>query len=152
MPGGLDLFSVQQDILAYIKDEIPQFLVESGGIPTSESLPFKDGRLEPYVIVRFSDMMPQQGGGSFGGARYDEHYSYFDALCLGETDTDARDLANLVNSKLIGKVFPNASEIGKTWGGGQFAIFSEANRNPVAYVATASYRFQTNVEDVGNYS
>jgi hypothetical protein len=148
--GGIDLYSVQQEIYQYVKTAIPQFLVETGGIPTAESLPFENGRLEPYIILRFSDMMPQQGGGSFGGARFDEQYSYVDALCLAETDTLARELAALVNAKMMGHSVANSSELGKTWGGGQFAIPSESNRSPVAYIVTASYRYTTNVEDVGS--
>ncbi len=149
MPGGLDLFSVQQSIKQYLIDEIPQWRVTSGGIPTAESLPFVDGVLEPYVILRFSDMMPQSGGASFGGAKWDEYYSYCDALCLGQTDDDARELVSLVNSKLIGAPFYNASELGKNYGGGQYAIYSEANRQPVAFIATSTFRYQTNIANVG---
>lgn len=149
MAGGLDLFSVQQEIKEYLIDSIPQFTVVSGGVPTAESLPFVNGALEPYVVLRFSDMMPTSGGGSWMGAQWDEYYSYVDGLCLGPTEDDARELANLVNSWMLGKKLSNASAIKKNYGGGSFAIFAEANRNPVAFVATTSFRFGTNVEDVG---
>lgn len=150
--GGLDLFSVQQDIVEYLQTSIPQFDVNSGAIPTAQSLPLVNGRLQPYVILRFSDMMPTSGGGSFMGAQYDEYYSYCDALCVAETDTDARELANLVNSWMLGKKFDNASPIKKNYGGGQFAIVNEAGRQPVAFIAITSFRFAVNMTDVGSGS
>jgi len=146
---GIDLFSAQEAIKAFVQAEIPQFVVESGGVPTAESLPFENGRLEPYIILRFSDMMPTSGGSSFVGALWDEYYTYVDALCLGETDTVARELAGLVNAKLLGQKFPNTGSVDKNYGGGQFAIFAEANRNPVAFVAVTSYRYAINMDDVG---
>lgn len=147
---GIDLFSTQQEILAYVQASIPQFVVESGGIPTAESLPFVDGVLEPYIVLRFSDDMPTSGGGSFMGAAYDEYYSYVDALCVGQSDTDARELANLVKTYLLGKKFENSAPLKKNYGGGQFAIFSEASRQPLAFIAVSSYRFGTNMTDVGS--
>jgi len=146
---GLDLFSAQQAIAAYLQASIPQFTVETGAIPDGDSLPLEDGRLNPYVILRFTDMMPRSGGGSFMGPTHDEYYSYVDALCLGATDTDARELANLVNSYMIGKKFANTGALAKQFGGGRYAIFSEANRQPVAFVATTSYRYSVNTDDVG---
>lgn len=146
---GINLFSVQQAIKQYLKDSIPLYSVESGATPTAESLPIVDGILEPLVILRFSDMMPSAGEGSFNGALYSGYYSYVDALCVGQTDDDARELAGIVNSFMLGKVFPNAGELRKNYGGGQFAIVSEAGRQPVAFVAVTSYRYIINMEDVG---
>ena len=146
---GLDLAAVQVAIFDYIDTELPNLTVESGGIPTAESLPFVDGRLEPYVIVRFTDMMPSANEGSFMGPTHDGYYSMVDALCIAEDATTALQVASVVNRILIGKKFDNTSTLGKSWGGGRYAIFSEANRQPVAYVAGASFRYSTNVKDVG---
>jgi len=149
MAGGIDLFDIQESIKEYIADSFPLINVDSGAVPTAESLPFVDGILEPYIIVRFSDMMPPSGGQTFGGPVYDEYYSYVDALCVGPTDTDARQLASFVNSFMLGKDFYNAGTIKKNFGGGQFAIAAEAGRQPIAFIAVASFRFPVNVSDIG---
>lgn len=145
---GLDLFAVQQDIKQYFIDNLP-VPVSSGAIPTSESLPFVNGILEPFIVLRFSDSMPSSGDASFGGPVHDGYYSYVDALCLGQTDDDARELASLVGRTMISKRFPNTGSLRKIYGGGQFAIASEANRQPVAFVAVSSFQYLFNVDDVG---
>lgn len=150
--AGLNLFAIQDQILNYLQVSIPQFTVESGGIPTAESLPLQNGRLDPYIVMRFSDMMPTSGGGSFVGPTNDEYYSYIDCLCVGETDRDARELANLANSYMLGKKFDNASAISKAFGGGSFAILSSASKMPEAYIQITSYRMSVNLKDVGSGS
>lgn len=152
MAEGLDLSGVQADIFAYIVSSFPNLRVESGGVPTAESLPFVNGRLDPYIIVRFTDMMPSANEGSFMGPTHDGYYSMVDALCLAEDADTALDVANAVNLKMIGKKFENTGSMGKGWGGGRYAIFSEANRQPVAYVAGTTFRYSTNTKKVGSGS
>lgn len=149
--SGLDLFSVQQDILDYVQGKFPELLVESGGVPELETLIYHDGVLEPYIILRFSELMPASRGSTWDGASTYEYYSYVDALCVGRNDTDAREVSSLVNRAMLSKKFPNASEIRKIFGGGGFAI-SDATRVPVAYISVASFAFTTNLEDVGSGS
>lgn len=148
--SGLDLFSVQQEILAYLRSVI-YWDVDTGGVPEYETLKFVDGRMDPYVVLRFSEIMPASRGNSWGGAQQAEYYSYVDALCVGQTDTDARELSSLVNRYMLGKKFDNASEIRKIFGGGGFSV-SDATRVPVAYISIASFAFNTNLEDVGSES
>jgi hypothetical protein len=128
-----------------LQTSIPQFTVESGGIPTAESLPIQNGRLDPYVVVRFTDMMPTSGDGSFMGPTHDGYYTYIDCLCVGETDRDARELANLANSYMLGKKFDNASAIAKAFGGGSYAILSSASKMPEAYIQITSFRAAVNL-------
>lgn len=146
---GLDLNAVQVAITDYVKARFPNIAVETGSVPSAESLPFVDGMLDPFIVLRFTDMLPASGGQSFGGPVYDEYYGYVDALCVGQTDDDARELATLVNMRLIGKTVPNGGTLKKAFGGGQYAIISEANRQPVAFMLPASFRYAINVDDVG---
>lgn len=145
--AGIDLFPTQQAIKTALVDEIP-WKVVSGGVPTAETLLRVDGVLNPYVVLRFSDLMPAARGGSVGGALYDAYYSYVDALCVGQTDDEARELASLVNAKLLGRIFPNTDQIRRNFGGGMYAVES-GNRLPEAFVAVTSFRFNTNVDAVG---
>lgn len=146
--SGLDLFSVQQAILNYVEACFPNLLVTSGGVPELETLIYQDGVMEPYIVLRFSELMPASRGSTWDGASTYEYYSYVDALCVGKTDTDARETMSLVNRFMLSKKFDNASELRKIFGGGGFAI-SDATRVPVAYISVASFAFTTNIDDVG---
>jgi len=149
MPGGLDLFSVQQEIVQYAKDNIP-WHVETGGIPDAETVRMVNGTLEPYVVLRFTDSMPSSRDKSFGGPEYDGLYGYVDALCIagGPDDTLARQLGSLVGRKLLGFRASNASKLSKNFGGGSFVIPGE-NSRPRFFIGIVSFRFTTNLEDVG---
>lgn len=148
--SGLDLFSLQQEVKAYLVSVI-NWPVDSGATPEAENLQLTDGVLQPYVVLRFSDGMPLSGGESFGGSKFDEYYTYVDALCIGATDEDARALANVVNRFMLGKVFENSTEVKKAYGGGIFAV-ADAARKPVAFVAVTSFRMNYNQTDVGSES
>lgn len=145
--AGIDVYPSQQAIKAALTVEIP-WRVVSGGVPTAESLLRHEGVLDPYVVLRFSDLMPSARGGSVAGALYDDYYSFVDALCVAETDDEARELASLVNARLLGRTFPNTGQIRRNFGGGIYAVES-GNRLPEAYVAVTSFQFSTNVEAVG---
>jgi hypothetical protein len=108
--AGIDIFPTQQAIKAALDAEIPWEVV-SGGVPTADTIAVRrvEGILNPYVVLRFADIMPAARGKSVAGPLYDEYYSYVDALCVGQTDDEARELASLVNAKLLGRVFPNAT-------------------------------------------
>ena len=144
---GLDLYSAQDSITTYIKSKIP-WVVQTGSIPTAESLPFVNGVLEPYVVLRFSDMLSVAKDYTFAGPQYDGYYSLFDALCIAALDTQARQLATLVNQAVLGMQLPNVSAITKQYGGGSFAVLDTA-RLPAAFVSNVAFRFQTNISDVG---
>ena len=141
--SGINLFKVQQEIKAYITANVPWY-VDSGNVPDARTLRTNNGVIDPYVILRFSDMMPTSRGANFGGAIYDEYYSYVDCLCIGSTDSEARELASLCNRVIIGKKFPNTGEIKPNFGGGIFAI-SLNDQHPLAFIAVTSYRFTFNM-------
>jgi len=150
--AGLDLFTLQELVKDYLVDKI-NWPVDTGATPEAENLQLIDGVLSPYVVLRFSDGMPAQSerGNSFGGALYDEYYTYVDALCVAAKDVEARALASIVNRTLLGKVFENASEVKKAFGGGTFAV-PDAQRKPVAFVAIVSFRMNYNQTGVGTGS
>jgi hypothetical protein len=146
--AGIDIYPTQQAIKAALVAEIPWEVV-SGGVPTADTITNRrvEGILNPYVVLRFADIMPGARGKSVAGPLYDEYYSYVDALCVGETDDEARELASLVNAKLLGRIFPNTTALARNFGGGLYAVES-GNRLPEAFVAVTSFRFNTNVDAV----
>lgn len=145
---GLNLYAAQKLIKDFMVANIP-WHVESGSVPDGEARYLDNGETVPYVVLRFSDMMPVGGGGSFGGARHGEYYSYVDALCVAPTDDEARELASLVNATLIGQRFENTGEMTTNFGGGSYAVPS-GERLPAAFVAVTSFRFILNVQAVGS--
>jgi hypothetical protein len=145
--AGIDLYDIQQDITAYV-DGVVNWDVVTGGVPDATNVRYVDGVLEPYVVLRFTEGMPSARGNTFGGPRMDESYAYVDALCVAASDDEARALATFVNSKLLGRVFDNASALARNFGGGIYAVTS-GNRLPEAYVAVTSYKFQYNLAGVG---
>ena len=152
MADGLDLYALQDIVKSYLQTVI-NWPVDSGSTPEAENLQLVDGLLSPYVVLRFSDGMPvsSRSGTSFGGSVYDEYYTYVDAMCVAATDDEARKLASIVSRFMLGKKFPNASEVKKSFGGGNFAV-PDAQRKPVAFVAITSFRMNYNQTDVGSAS
>lgn len=141
--SGINLFKIQQDIKAYMVANVPWY-VDSGNVPDARALRSVNGIIDPYVILRFSDMMPTSRGSGFGGAIYDDYYSYVDCLSIGSTDTEARELASLCNRLLIGKKFINTGEVVPNFGGGTFAI-SLNDEHPLAFIAVSAFRFSLNM-------
>lgn len=147
--AGLDFIAAQDEIRDWVELSLPNIPVVTGAFPVAESLPFKDGILEPYIILRFTDPMPASGGATFYGPTNDEYYSYFDVFSIAGDDRTAREVASTVNRVCLGKSLPNVSSISKIFGGGRYTILSEANRQPLAFITTSSFRYGTNFEDVG---
>lgn len=144
---GLDLYALQKDVEDYARSVI-NWEVWTGSLPTAESLPIVNGDMDPFVVMRFADLMPLSTDRSFKGAAYDGYYTYIDFMCVARTDAEARQLTNIVNQRMIGKSFQNSGELNKSPGGGRFAILNDS-RIPAAYVAVTSYRLTTNIHDVG---
>lgn len=147
---GLDLYSVQQEIKAKTVSDIP-FFVTTGGVPDAKTVRQVNGVVQPYVVLRFSDSMPTSRDKSFAGPRFDGQYGYVDALCIagGEDDDAARELGSKVGKTLLGFKPANAGALTKAYGGGSFYIAGE-NSKPLFFVGIVSFRFSTNVEDVGS--
>lgn len=145
---ALDLFSIQQQIKTFVDDSIA-FPVYTGGVEEARTLAATNGILTPHVVLRFGSRQPYLADTSFAGARFDGKYSTVDALCVGESDEDARQLASYVSNILLGyQPGPDASQLNDDWGGGTFTVIAE-NSRPQFYISWASFRFNFNLSDVG---
>lgn len=145
---GLDLYEIQNAIKEYLETVFPAYVVSEGAIPTAESLPFVNGKGDPFLIIRFSDSMPAGDDKSFYGPTRDGYYSYFSVLCFADNPDDVRKLASVVTRRFLGKKFANAGAIAKNFGGGAFVILADT-RQPAAYVLPSNFRFTFNQDDVG---
>jgi len=154
-PVGHDLVDTQNGIRDYLRANL-NWNVLTGGVPDATTVIQRNGVVDPYVVLRFSDEMPASKDGNVGGALYDGYYSYLDAICVSgpdkeDSDGDARGLMSRVNRLLLGKRFPNTGQLSKAFGGGVF-VLPQNNSVPLAFLGICSFRFNTNVDDVGNVS
>lgn len=144
-----DFYADQQAIEAYARANI-NWAIYTGGIEEAQTLAATKGVLRPHVVLRFGSAQPYQADQSFGGARYAGVYSTVDALCVGASDHDARELAAEASNVLLGfKPSANTGELNYNWGGGTFTVISEGSR-PQFYISWASFRYTSNMADVGS--
>lgn len=145
VPGGLNVFATQKHLFEYLVSEVP-WTVVAGEVPDSENVRMVNGVIEPYVVVRFSDILRVGGQGSFGGARLDGYYSLIQTVCIANSMFDSLELASLVNDKMLGYTADeNSGMLTKDFGGGSFSIKGD-NSRPTFFVSIAAFRFLTNLQ------
>ena len=150
MPSGLDIAGTQQQILDYIEANAPTgYQVVEGDVADALTITEVDGVRQPTWVVQFGDTLSEGGSGSFYGPTHDGYYSIFRVYSIGYSAAQSRKGNSVANQLVLGARFDNVGAIGKVFGGGSFTI-GEANSRPVAYVSIASFRFSTNLSDVGS--
>lgn len=148
--SGLSIAEAQNGIFDFIEANAPAgYQVVEGDIDDAFKIQQEDGVRQTTWVVQFSDMLPKSGDTSFCGPTNDGYYSIFRIYSLGSTARAARTAGSMANQLILGKTLPNVSSISKEFGGGSFTI-SEANSRPIVYVSIASFRFMTNIVDVGS--
>jgi hypothetical protein len=108
------------------------------GIPEFDSLKFKGGVLEPYIIVQFSDIV-QGVGRSFAGTRGDDYDFPVRFMAVAPTAKIARQLRVKLTDKFTGFQPSYCAEMMKRGGGGLFTVTSDSGA-VVAYVAPVYFR------------
>lgn len=150
MVNGLDLFEVQNDILAYLEQNLGAagYEVHEGDIGDSVSREYVNGVNQVTCVIQFGDLLPSAKDKSFGGPTLDGYYSLVRVMSIAQSPALARKANSIVNQLMIGYRIPNSGSIHKEGGGGSYAI-GEANTKPVAYGLLSSYRFLTNISNPG---
>jgi len=150
--GGFDIVALQDIITAKVKEILPNALVLEDSIPDDKDLPYtNDGRLAPYVVLRYGPIRPSYTGRSMGGARLDEYWASCDFLAIAPSGREARILNAALVSRMIGfkpdGVYPMAM---RTDAGdpAQFVVSSNEAR-PTQFVATTRLRYAVNSVDAG---
>lgn len=146
--AGLDINSVQDLILAKI-ETLPYDVIE-GDVGDAMTLVQENGVAQTFVIVQFGDMLHSSGADSFGGVTQDGYYSLVRTLAVASSPRRARQAASIVGQVLLGWApGGNGTPLAREWGGGSYVI-SNAQSHPLAYSALSSFRFETNIENVGS--
>lgn len=103
---SLDLTPIQADTLEHFEDTFTAQTVIADGFLDVEEVPrFPDGSVMPFIVVWFRGIRrsgARRGTRSFAGPRLDSYNSGFDAVCVANNGTDARNLMNYVTDTLVG--------------------------------------------------
>lgn len=146
----LNIYTIQNAIIDELEAESGVFTKDTDfedatDIPTDGS-----GLLQPYHAVRSNSLNKTQGGGSFGGPRYDSMYTLFDVVTVGYDADQVRELAygpGGVYDILIGFVpSADAGPMEVTGSGSVFVRGGDTQVRPRAFYAISSFRIQVNLE------
>lgn len=141
---GFDLYSIQKDIQTYLETTFPAYQFERGGIPDDQTIIRVNGKIKPYVVLRFRPIEPRGDLGSFGGVRMDDYFSAFDLNAIAATEDSAAQVCNIMTDRLIGYQAVGATKLKPQIGVGQITIRNAENR-PTAYAVSQRFTFGLNV-------
>lgn len=143
----MNLYATQQDVLAYLTDQA-DFAVYDTSLPAVIDEPGSDnGYMDGYVVLRFNDAVKIPQKGAVGGARWDEMYTLIDALCVGATPEEAREIAYGTDGAadiLTGYTPVDAGELTRQSGGQVFVVGDGTATAPIRYIARVSFRAVVN--------
>lgn len=148
--AGLDLVSIQDSIVAYIKQEFAGYEVFEDYILDDEQITKMDNKVKPYIVISWDGLGHSASGRSFSGARHDEYFSGFEVGVIASAPKFCRKAMNIIMDKLIGMSIQNSSSLIPSSGGGVNVIAERAGK-PNIYVASAHFVFQVNATDVASH-
>lgn len=148
--AGLDLASAQDAILSHIQTAAPDgYDVYEGDIPDAAERAMENGVAQPTWVVQFGDLLPSANEKSFCGPEQDGYYSLVRIFSIGSNPSACRKANSIANQVMIGYSASNVGAISKEGGGGAYAL-GESNTRPLAYGLISSYKYATNLTDVGS--
>lgn len=150
--AGFDIVQTQDAITAYVKSIVPNCEVYEDSPPDDADLPFDpNGKLRPYVVLRYGPIRPAYTGKNYGGPRLDEYWASCDVVTVAHTGRASRLLGSAIVGRLFGYkpdgIYPMQM---RTDAGdpAQFVVSSNESR-PTQYVWTTRLRFGVNTTDPG---
>lgn len=141
--GNLNTWPVEQEINAWFDSTFPQFQIYHGAVTNPGDVVYVNDQIEPYLAIRYSDPTRSPIGNSMAGARYDTYYMFMDVYAVAQSSDVVRNMVGNILDTVIGHTFSQTSQIAKTAGGGQFQLYSAAERPP-AHVSVVGFRFNLN--------
>lgn len=146
--SGLDLSIPQGAIMAFVRQEFPNYVVYDNSILDDEFVLKIGNKVKPYIVLGFGGLYSSQRGGSFAGARYDEYTSTIDATVVAAKPEHARQGMNLVVDKLIGFKPTGTSQMTLQGGSAMWGV-PDNNGVPHVYLASQRLTYAVNSEDPG---
>lgn len=147
----LSIALMRDDIVAKAEADFAQPIYR-GGVPTLETLIMTNGRVNPYIVINFSDII-RQGSKTFAGTRGDDHIQPINFFCVAPHPVSASDapIAEQLQVKVIDKFLGYnvlyGGEMVKRPGGGMY-VMADATSKPVADIAFVSFNATVQVLDI----
>lgn len=123
------------------------------GIPEDDNVArFSNGKIRPFIIVRYKQLTKKPRSGTFGSEKLATYRGTVDVMIVASTPTVCRHVANLLDDSLVGWS-PKATPLNSDGAGserltkGQAAwgdvapITHDGQSVPERWVATTSYRY-----------
>ena len=145
-----NLHAIQDAITAKVKS-LTVIPVEEDQWPDDKPLPMgTDGKIKPYIILRFGPRRPSYTGRSMRGARLDEYWSSVDLTCITNDGNKSRKMLEGLLDELVGFKPDGVSPLAQRPDAGDPAMFvvSANESRPTQYVASTRLRFSIN--GIGN--
>ncbi len=145
-----DLFAMQEAITDHVKT-LTTLPVEEDMWPDDEPIPMgTDGKIKPYIVLRFGPRRASYTGGSMRGPRLDEYWSSVDIVGVAGDGKKARRLCTGLVEELIGYKPDGVTPLSQRSDSGDPAMFTVSSNEtrPTQYVASTRLRFSLN--GVGN--
>lgn len=152
MAGGFDIVALQDAIVEKVKLTLPNTIVFEDTIPDDANLPRdENGKLSPYVYLRFGPIKAARRGKSFMGPRHDEYFGTLDVASVASNGRIARRMEQVLVDALIGFRPDGVNPMSLRSDEGdpsQFVVTSNEAR-PTQNVASTRMRFGANTVNVG---
>lgn len=144
---GINLISLQDQILAHVQSEFPAYQIVDDIILDDEYLLKVKNNVKPFVVIQWGSLARSGVESSFAGVRHDEYRSNFSLAAIAPTPKMARRVSNMFMDRLIGWKI-QGSELTPSSSIRTFAV-KDSNSNPHLYIAsgTLSFRFNSSNPD-----
>jgi hypothetical protein len=147
--NGIDLVSIQDEIILHIETSFPQYRILEDELLDDESLLRVDKKTKPFIVIRWGGLSRELAGASFSGVRHDEYSSRFDIIAVAPAPKIARRVLNLFMDYLIGWKISNGAALTPEQGQ---AVFPSVDRSgsPHLYLGVGTLSFRFNSTDPDN--
>lgn len=146
--SGLNLITLQENIFAYVSSQFPNYEIREDDIIDEEALVKANGKIKPYIVLRWGGLFRNTANANFAGVRFDEYISSVDIVVVAPTGSQARKGLNVVMDKLIGWK-PNGSSPLTPFGGAGVYTINYLSGKPHVYAASGRLRFAVNGDNPG---
>ena len=148
--SGLNLVALQDIIVAHVRAQFPAYDVIEDEILDDDYLLKVNGKVKPYIVLRWGGLFRNAANGSFAGVRFDEYTSAVDVNIIAPTPSQARRAMNIVMDNLIGWKPTGGGAMIPEGGSGVYVVVNDNNK-PHLYIGSSRLSFTVNGEDVGSY-
>jgi len=139
---GINLVSLQDEILAHIESEFPNYEIVEDIVLDDEYILKINNNVKPFVVIQWGGLARSSSESAIAGVRHDEYRSDFDLVVVAPTPRIARRILNMFMDKLIGWRI-QGSALTPSLGIDTFAV-RDQNSQPHLYLSVGTLAFRFN--------